>query len=169
MVMGTSPPRRQTTPVIMHRRGCCLWPHFSTAQTLVCTNVVKTLPQSWREPAPAHPTRHPSKARKGSWPATPPPPSSPPAHQCSSITPAPQEHSRLWRCVQVRPGMRREEQPRQRVLFTEGSLRVQGEGGLSACSSSRAAGPAPASPSARRRASHRRKTSRFAMVLSVWQ
>lgn len=155
----------------MHGRGCRLWHRFSTAQTLVCTNVVKTLPQRWRKPAPANPTRHPPNARKGSWPAAPSPCPLPlpPAHQCSSITPPPQEHSRLWRCVQVRPGMSREEQPRQRVLFTEGSLRVQGEGGLSACSSSRAAGPPPASPSARLRASHRRRTSRFAMVLSVWQ
>lgn len=40
------------------------------------------------------------------------------------------EHSRLWRWVQVRPGMRREEQPRQRVRFTEGSLGAEAGGGL---------------------------------------
>lgn len=42
--------------------------------------------------------------------------------------PPPRAHSRLWRCVQVRPGMRRDEQPRQRVLFTDGSLRAEGRG-----------------------------------------
>lgn len=39
------------------------------------------------------------------------------------------EHSRLWRWVQVRPGTRREEQPRQRVLFTEGSLGAEEDSG----------------------------------------
>ena len=46
------------------------------------------------------------------------------------------EYSRLWRWVQVRPGMRREEQPRQRVRFTEGSLGAEAGGGLDARSPS---------------------------------
>lgn len=76
-------------------------------------------------------------------------------------TPVPlrQQHSRLWRWMQVRPGMRREEQPRQSVLFTEGSLGAE----------ERQSAPARAPGSSRQPVPYCRRTSRFAMVFSVWQ
>lgn len=101
----------------MHEWDCLLRPHHfsvaqieykSQAQTLVCPRAISNLTPSWKKPAPANPTLYtlPNGGRGR----------------------LPQEHSRLWRCVQVRPGMRREEQPRQRVLFTEGSLWAEGHG-----------------------------------------
>ena len=82
------------------------------------------------------PTQIPHLARvcleKGiTYPSPPQPTSVPHTSHLSK-----REYSRLWRWVQVRPGMRREEQPRQRVRFTEGSLGAEAGGGLDARSPS---------------------------------
>ena len=106
-------------------------PHPATSLLTWRTN---NLTQEHDRPAPgaANPGANAPAKRGGvPCPAAPPPPRS--------------EHSRRWRCVQVRPGRSSEQQSRQTVLFTEGSLRAEGRWAARPLSRSLPA-PAPHGP-----------------------
>ena len=112
----------------MAGRGCLSGQHhFSTAQICLSSRFNNSEKATDSNPTPG--TRLPRE--RDHYPSPPQPTGVPHTSHLSK-----REYSRLWRWVQVRPGMRREEQPRQRVRFTEGSLGAEAGGGLDARSPS---------------------------------